>query len=751
LEYKRLSRGVIFLIILITTGAFYLISGLGFDYDFEKFFPKGDQETQFYFDFRETFRTDNDFVLVSLTNESGIFDQDFLLRADSLATELSTLDHVEHLFSPTQLSEPIIDPLFGTKFSRPLIHMDHPESYALDSLNLYNGGNYVGTLVGESGHSICIQLLHKEYLSKNKCDTLAANVVEKVGHYQFDDVHIIGRSLGQGEYIQIMQNEMAIFISLSILLIVLFLFIAFRSAWGIWVPVSVVLLAIIWTLGVIKLIGKDIDVMLSILPTIIFVVGMSDVVHIVTRYYEELRNGKPKFEALKVTFKQIGMATFLTSLTTAVGFLTLMSSSIEPIKDFGLYTAIGVFLAYILAFSLLPAILILHPVPKITTGDPQKVFWTRKLHHSFLWIIKHRRELLLFSTILGIVALAGISQIKVNNFILEDLRPNHHLVKEFNYFADEYAGARPFEVAVSFPDPSDMKTLETLKLLDTLEHYLRSDYGAGSIISPVQLVKSANKSYNGGRPTAFRLPDSQQNVDKLFKSAGRLGAQDPFLWVMNDSAGWMRIGGKCADLGRKVYNQKNVELNHFISTTLADAPFEVKVTGTGHLIDLNNEQLSFTMIKGLLIAFLIVALIVGLLYRSLKMVIIALIPNILPLILIAGVMGYTGINLKVSTSIIFTIAFGIAVDDSIHFLSKFRLQLSERGNWLYALKRTYISTGKAIVVTTIILCAGFLTLIFSSFLGTFYVGLLISLALVFAVLADLFVLPVLLLYFFRKK
>ncbi len=157
------------------------------------------------------------------------------------------------------------------------------------------------------------------------------------------------------------------------------------------------------------------------------------------------------------------------------------------------------------------------------------------------------------------------------------------------------------------------------------------------------------------------------------------------------------------------------------------------------------------MTYGLFFAFLVVACVVGIMFKSWKMTIVCLIPNFFPLLLILGIMGFAGIDLKVSTSIIFTIAFGIAVDDTIHFMSKLRLQLAKGRSMLYAVKRTFISTGKAIVVTSIILCGGFLTLVLSNFLGTFYIGLLISLTLLFAVLADLLLLPVLIIYLFPKE
>jgi predicted RND superfamily exporter protein len=192
-------------------------------------------------------------------------------------------------------------------------------------------------------------------------------------------------------------------------------------------------------------------------------------------------------------------------------------------------------------------------------------------------------------------------------------------------------------------------------------------------------------------------------------------------------------------------------LNEFLANELKNDYFTAKITGTARLIDLNNRTLATNMVGGLLIAFGVIALIVGFMFKSIKMVLISLIPNIFPLVVIAGVMGWSGINLKVSTSIVFTIAFGIAVDDTIHFMTKLRLELAKGRTLPYALKRTFIGTGKAIIVTSLILCGGFLTLIGSDFLSVFYIGLLISITLAMAVLADLFLLPLLILWFYGKK
>lgn len=749
MRIRLLSRLTIAVILIVTLGSLFFTSGLRFDYDFEKFFPQGDTESKFFFEFREAFRSDNDFVIIGARREAGIFDADFLVKVDSLTNALKELNYVESVYSLTNFKEPIISG--GVPFQRPIIEYDTPEKLARDSARLVTRSEYIGTFISEDFKSVGIQVLHDEYLAKLPCDTLGFEIQDLIRSYDFEECHAIGRCIGQDIYIDMMQREMLLFMSISALLISIFLVVAFRSWWGVWVPIITVILAIIWTLGVMYLLGQKIDVMLTVLPTIIFVVGMSDVVHIVSKYFEELRSGLPKMRALKIAFKEIGIATFLTSLTTAIGFLTLMTSSIEPIQNFGLYTAIGVFLAYVLAFSLLPAILALRKAPAIRTTNPREVFWTRWMHTSFHWLI--RKYKLVLVGFIGLISLGiwGATEVEVNNFILEDLRDGHFLKQEFDYFGRNFAGARGVEVAVLFDDSTSFYQLSTLEEMEEIQTYLVEEYGVGSFFTPITAISGINRSLGGGSDSLFCLPSTQAELDNLIKRASRNKSRNPLAFIYSPENQWARMTGKMPDLGKQVYDAKSEAFYKYMEEEHADAPFTIKLTGTGHLIDLNNEQLSSTMLKGLAIAFVIIALIAMMMFKSWKMVLISLIPNVLPLLLIGAFMGACGIYLKASTAIIFTIAFGIAVDDTIHFLSKFRLELAKEKHWLYALKRTYISTGKAIVVTTIILCAGFLSLVFSEFLGTFYIGLLISLTLLCAVLSDLLLLPVLIIMFFRKK
>jgi len=761
-----LSKRAIVVLGLISALCIVSIFFIQFSYDFEAFFPEGDPETKFYQDFRDKFETDNDFIIIGLENEKGVFQSDFLLKVDSLTTVLSELPNVTNVISPTKIKEPIKTSLGFMQ--APLLRINNPEAYPFDSAKVYARPELVGTLFSEDRKALMIQVEHTKFLEKHLCDSLSYDVSDALAEFDFDKEHAVGRAIGQVYYINLMQTETIVFVTLSIILIILFLFIAFRSWWGIWVPITVVLLAIIWVLGLMQVTGKEIDLMVMILPTILFVVGMSDVVHILSKYFDELRNGSEKIHALKVSFKEIGLATLLTSITTAIGFLTLLTSSIQPINDFGLYSAAGVLLAFILAYTLLPAVLVLTPAPKVQSNELTNTFWTKNLHTAFGFLLRNKTLVVILSIVVGTVAIYGASKISVNNFLLEDLSEEDPFKQEFDYFEKTFAGARPFEMALLFKENVSPWDYEVLKKQEELDAYLTDVYGVGNLVSPVSIIKGAHRALKGGKDKYYSIPDDAKTLAKITKNFGKFGTDkfiDLFYYneldelksegkkgkeLTGEKKNWGRINGKVPDLGSTIFFQKEDSLNNFIQNELNSPFFEAKITGTARLIDLNNRTLAVNMVGGLAIAFGVIALIVGFMFKSLKMVLISLIPNVFPLVVIAGVMGLSGIGLKVSTSIVFTIAFGIAVDDTIHFLTKLRLELAKGKSLPYAIKRTFIGTGKAIIVTSLILCGGFLTLIGSDFLSVFYIGLLISTTLLMAVLADLFLLPLLIFWFYGK-
>jgi len=738
---KLKSIIVLFCVTVFTVVCGFNLQYLQFDYDFEKFYPEDDPETQFFQEHRERFASDNDFLLIAVKNEAGVFKKDFLLKVQDLIEDLDTIRNVDTVISLTLMERRI------RQFKVPYINYDNLDSLQNDSIWISKSPDIYGQLISKDFKTLSLYVSHTQYLSTRGCNILSDAMSRLQEDHEFDEFYIAGRSVGQTYYVGLMQKELGFFTITSFILLLIFLIVAFRSWWGVVLPVVVVVMAVVWILGIMAMIGKPINLVLTVLPTIMFVVGMSDVIHIVSKYLEELRLGKSKIAALTVTVKEVGMATLLTSVTTAIGFLTLYTSRVIPIRDFGLYVAFGVMIAFVLSFLVLPAMFALIPTPEVAKHKSESTFWTRVLRNSFRWTIRNQWKVAIMAVVVVLTSLLGMSSLEVNNFLLEDLKEDDPLNKSFIFFGDNFSGVRPLELSVSCED--GILTPDNIRALDSLEKLAVSIYPNESFISPVTAVKAINRLKQGGANMYYEVPESDKDLKKALKMLKKAHSKGDLKTFLSDDGKIARLSTTVKDLGGNEFRRLHQEFEARIEGQYPG--FEIAQTGTAYLIDKNNQYLSTSMMWSLAIAFAVVALIVGLLYKSTRMMLIGLVPNIFPLIMIAGIMGFMGIDIKVSTSILFTIAFGIAVDDTIHFISKLKIELSKGKSMVFAIRRTYMSTGRAIVLTTGILCAGFLTLVFSSFLGTFYMGMLITLSLLFALISDLYLLPILVLNFYKLK
>lgn len=784
-NYKRISKWIIGGVLFLTFLNLTFILGLKFNYDFESFFSTSNEEAKYYFEFRDHFENDSDYNLVGIENKEGIFNKEFLLKVDSLVTDLKKIDNIEKVQSITNAKTFIASTRSITPIK--LIHLNDFSRLKDDSTNIYSQKELVGSLVSKNAKAVAIYVkkinmvsgdhkgkanlglfdrlksnyrtlmgdttsgLDKALTIKEKEKKFVADIEFALEKYRFDDVHIAGRTKAENYFVNKMKWEIVFFVASSLVLIVLFLFIAFRSTWGVVLPMFIVMLSVIWCMGFISVAGNGIDIMTVLLPTIMFVVGMSDVVHILTKYLNELRNGTTKIDAIKVTIKEVGLATFLTSLTTAIGFLTLLTSGVTPIRNFGLYTAIGVILAFILSFTFLPAILLNVDPPKTANKAEYNPFWENLLHKLFGWILKNKLVVLLVASILTGVSFWGVSRLEVNAQLIGEVKEGDPLKDDFLFFERNFAGVRPFEVALEAGD-SCVSLLDRKALLemDKIETFLVNELDIKQVTSPLSLFKIMNRATHLNNPEEYKFPD-EKSYQLVSKYAMKFRKKKEFAMILTRDMKLARLSGIQEDIGSKRFHELRLKFQDFVQKEVDANILRPKLTGSALLIDNTNDSLAKNMMIGLGLAFMVIAVIMGLLFKSLRIVIISFIPNVIPLLLIGGILGLSGIGLNISTSIIFTIAFGIAVDDTIHFMSKFKIELMKGRSYLYAIKRTFISTGKAIVVTSIILVAGFLTLMYSDFNGTFYTGLMVSLTLLFAVLADLFLIPVLLISLVSKK
>lgn len=748
--YKRLSIGILIVAGLITAFAAYRLSLLGFDYNFESFFPRNDKDTEFFKDYRTKFGTDNDFVLIGIRNEGGIFQKEFLDKLKRLTDTIKTLPDVKEVLSPVTIQEPIRDPLLGTITEIPYLRYDQPETYSKDSVRIFRTPELVGNLFGEDGKSVCLIISHTELIEDKECGKITDNVAAMQGVFQFDEYHYAGRCIGQHYYTNVMKIDLVVLLAAAFAVIIIVMSIIYRSVIGVALPVLVVALTVVWTMAIMELTGKRIDVLANAVPTILVVTGLSVAVHVVTKYIDHLMEGWDKFSSLKDTITHVGLANILTTVTTVVGFATLPTSGIKPIDDFGIYTAVGVVISFIIGYTVLPALLFLLPPPKKFGNFNPKFTWHNFLLTLFTFVINRKWWIVGAFSLLIVGMLIGSTRVRENTYLLEDLSNKSKLKKDFLFFEHEFQGTRPFEMAVWVKDTG--KTVfdrDVLVSMEKMENFLKEDYGMKYVLSPVSIVKAANRTMAGGDPQAYLLPESDSRLDKIVRELKAFRSNKMVKSVLTEDLRMARFRAIIPDIGSRKAHKQSLRFKEFMASNSELVAY--KMTGTAELIDKNNRSLIWNMSKSMAIALTVVSIIFWILFRSWRMVFIGLIPNLIPLMIMAGTMGYVGISMKMSTSILFTIAFGIAVDDTVHFLSKLRLEMRNERSLIYAVKRTYLTTGKAMIIMTLLLCVGFLVLSLSSFQAVKMIGIMVSFTLFMAMINEIILMPVLLIFFYGGK
>jgi predicted RND superfamily exporter protein len=750
--YKKLSIIILILATAITGFALYRITKIGFDYNFENFFPRNDKDTDFFNEHRKRFGTDNDFILIGIKNNEGIFQADFLKKVKLLTDTLATITHVKEVISPVSIKETVRDPLMGFASEIPYLRYDQPEKYAIDSSRIYATQELVGNMFAKDGKSVCIIVAHTEKIKDLECKKISEDMSSLQKIFQFDEFHLAGRSIGQAYYTSVMKVDLVLLLIAAFVVILIVMTLIYRSPTGVLLPVAVVALVVIWTMALMELTGKDMDVLANAVPTILVVTGLSVAVHVVTKYMDHLKEGMDKTKALKYTITHVGLANILTTVTTVVGFATLPTSGIKPIDDFGIYTAAGVIFSFIIGYTVLPALLYLLPPPRRFGNLNPKFTWHNFLLTLFTWVINHKKLILFMFGGLIVVMLIGSSRIKENTYLLEDLSKKSQMKKDFVYFEHDFQGTRPFEMAVWVKDTS--KTIfdrDVLEQIDKMERYLRNDYGLGFTLSPLGLVKGSNRSLSGGDPEAYVIPESNEKLNRIVREIRAIKNNPMVKSVVTPDLKMGRLRSIIPDIGSRKAHQLDKKFVEFMRSSPGMELIDYKITGTAELIDKNNRSLIFNMAKSMIIALVAVSIIFLILFRSWRMVLIGLIPNLIPLLILSGTMGYLGISMKMSTAILFTVAFGIAVDDTVHFLSKLRMEKRNEKSLLYAIKRTYLTTGKAMIIMTMLLCVGFCVLALSSFQALKVVGTMISFTLFFAMVNEMILMPVLIMMFYKDQ
>jgi len=588
--------------------------------------------------------------------------------------------------------------------------------------------------------------------SKNRFKLIGeiTNICEKFHNKHNIKVHYSGLPYIRTITSQKIKNELYLFTFLALLIASIILFIYFRSLKAVIIPIFIVAICVVWAIGIMVLLGFKITLLSGLIPPLLIIIGIENCIFLINKYHFEFKAHQNKIKALSRIIQKVGFATLLTNLTTAVGFGAFIFSKNQLMYEFGLIASINIILLYIFSLFLIPIFFSYLPPPQsrhIKHLNNLKIKW---LVDKILFIVQNKRGIVfLVSFMLFLISIIGTTRLTTTGNIVDDIPIRDPLYKDLLFFEKNFKGVMPFEISIDTKKKRGVMRLSTLKKINQLQDSLKKYPQLSSPLSIVEVVKFARQAFYNGDSSMYDLPS---NNELMFMSDYIPKIDNKKKTILNSFVDTnmqvARISVQIANIGTKeIKNIKN-DIKPKIDSLFDNADYKVTVTGTSIVFLKGTEYLTENLLQSLIIAIILISILMALLFTSWRMVIVALIPNILPLLCTAGMMGYMNIAIKPSTIIIFSIALGISVDNSILFLSRYRQQLRDtkweiRKSILNALKET----GYSMMYSSSVLFLGFAIFIFSSFGGTQSLGYLISFTLFIALCSNLLLLPSILLYF----
>ena len=560
------------------------------------------------------------------------------------------------------------------------------------------------------------------------------------------DVRVSGMPYIRTLNAQNIVDEIGIFVLGAMVVTSLIFFLFFRSLRATFISMIIVLIGVAWSLGTLGWMGYEITVLTALIPPLIIVIGIPNCIFLINKYQQEVAKHGNQVKSLQQVIVKIGNATLMTNLTTASGFATFILTDSKLLKEFGIIASINVIGIFILSLLLIPIIYSFLPLPnkkhlnhlKNKTID-RLVGWMEKN------VRKRRINTYIISIVLLVASIIGIYQIRISGSILEDMPQKKEFFKDIMFFDNEFNGIVPLEILIDTKRKDGVLKLATLKRMDALGKSIESIPELSPPLSVVNAMKYAKQAYYNGNPNYYKLPTAQENNFILSYLDTKNSNQNLMKNYVDSTGQYARLTTYMKDIRTERMEEIKSDLEKEIKKIFPEDRYSVQLTGKSLIFLKGTKYLVKNLVLSLSIAIFLIALFMAYLFRSYKMILISLIPNLLPLIVTAGMMGFLGIPIKPSTILVFSIAFGISVDDTIHFLAKYRQELID-SKWkiqrsVYAALK---ETGVSMFYTSIVLFFGFSVFMISEFGGTVALGGLVSATLLFAMLANLVLLPSLL-------
>lgn len=740
----------------------YYASKVKLSYEFSRAIPTDNPKYLEYVSFKNTFGDDGNLLVIGVMSKEFFTLKQFSAY-QQLHNTVKQVHCVEEVLSVPGAVMLEKDTIEQKLYPKKIFADSYANQQVLDSAKdiFLNLPFYRSMLYNSDSAAFLMGVkINKDSLSSPARVKIVNDITAAVEVYKKqtgNEVHLSGLPLIRTIVAERIQKEMKWFLFGSLALSVLILFIFFRSVSTTLISLSVVAIGVVWTVALIYLCGYKITLLTALIPSLVVVIGIPNCIYFINKYHTSYLHSEESDEKLRKTnalldmVSKMGVVTLFCNITAAIGFAVFSLTRSAILKEFGVVSGISIMLIFLISFVLLPSVLSYLPVP----GKTQLKYLNNKWIGLFLsrverWVFNHKSSVLIATGLILAFSFAGILRLKSVGFIVDDLPKTDKVYTDLKFFEKNFKGVMPLEIVIDSKKRKGLRGLKAFYKVDSLAAYIASMKEMNRPLSLSEGLKFATQGFNDNDSLNYRMPGDFEAVflnDYLNQknASGKNGFSKLLSSFIDSSKRYTRISVSMADVGTEklplLLNDIQQKANQYFDTS-----YNVSLTGTSITFLEGSKFIINGLKESILWAFLLIALCMLYLFRSFRILICSLLPNLVPLIVTAGVMGWAGVPLKPSTVLVFSVALGIAVDITIRFLVNYRqvLPLSDN-NVELTVKNTVQQTGLSIIYTSLVLMAGFIIFCGSSFGGTFALGWLTSVTLFTATITNLVLLPVLLL------
>jgi len=729
-------------------------------YENTSILPEKDSTRIEYNEFRKLFGEDGNVIVIG-TKNPDIFKLDQFNAWNDLGNQIHAIDGVlevinisraVYLVKNEQTHQFNILPVVKQK-ARTQTEVDSLKNLIL-SLKFYQGMLYNPKT---QATLMTISLDKRRMDNKNRI-ALVDNIIKAVEAYRIQnkvEIHYSGMPYIRTVTMQKIKHELLLFVLISIAVAGFILFLFFRSIRVVLSSLLIVGVSILWVLGTQALFNYQITILTGVIPSLIVIIVIENCIYILNKYHWEYRSHGNKMRALSQVIHRIGFASLMTNAATALGFAAFIMIPNQLLREFGIITSLNIMILYVLTIVLLPIIFsFLAPPSQKHLKHLDNNFFGAVLD-KVIYLISFRRNLIYgIAGTLVVVGFIGLSMMKTSGKIVDDFRHDDPVYIDLKFFESNFGGVMPFEISVDTKKKNGVMTYSTIQKIDKLQQTINANPEFSKPLSLIEVLKFARQSYYGGDSSKYSLPSSmEKNFILSYIPQNIKGSREPgtsgsnLLKSFIDSTKQItRISFQMADVGTKHMDSLMAKILPQVNTIFDKSKFNVKVTGNSVVYAKGTNFLIRNLFESVIIAIIMISILMAFLFSSFRMILVSMVPNVIPLVITAAIMGFSGIPIKPSTIIVFSIALGISVDNAIQYLSRYRHEYKATNG---AIRESALSAlreaGFSMIYTSIVLVLGFSVFIVSEFGGTQALGILISTTLLIAMFFNILVLPSLLL------